>query len=64
MYLPVSGTVTETNSALEETPAKVNEAPLKEGWFIKIKVSEAGLEDFKNLMDEGKYKEHVDAEEH
>jgi len=64
VYLPVHGTVVETNSALEQTPAMVNESPIKEGWFIKIKVSDQGKQDFKKLMDEAKYKAHVDAEQH
>jgi len=64
VYLPVHGTVIEANNRLEENPAKVNESPVKEGWFVKIKLSAQGKKDFEKLMDEAKYKAHVDAEKH
>ena len=35
LYTPVSGTVVEVNSALEETPEKINEDPYG-AWIIKI----------------------------
>ena len=41
LYSPVSGEVTEVNSALESSPETVNEAPFGEGWLIKIRLSDA-----------------------
>lgn len=41
---PVSGTVTEVNTALAETPGKVNEDPTGTGWFFRLK-----LDDVKQL---------------
>ena len=40
LYTPVGGEVAEVNSALEDSPEKVNEDPYGEGWILKIQVSE------------------------
>ena len=57
VYSPVSGTVTEGNSALENDPALVNTSPETDGWFFKLTISDTGELD--GLMDEGKYKDFV-----
>ncbi len=54
VYAPISGTVTEGNSALEDEPELVNSSPEEEGWFFRITVSDKGQLDA--LMDEGAYK--------
>lgn len=36
LFMPLSGMVKDFNSALEDTPEKVNEDPYGEGWIIKI----------------------------
>lgn len=36
IYAPVSGTVTEVNSAVEDDPAKVNSDPFGDGWLVKL----------------------------
>jgi glycine cleavage system H protein len=54
VYSPVSGTVTEANSALEADPALVNTAPEAEGWFFKLTLSDPSELD--GLMDEAGYK--------
>ncbi len=53
VYAPVSGEVTETNQALIDAPEKVNESPEDEGWFFKLKVSDASELDA--LMDAQAY---------
>ncbi len=53
VFAPVSGEVIEVNSALESAPATVNEDPLGEGWFMKIRLSNASELD--GLMDESQY---------
>ena len=40
VYTPVSGTVTDVNSALEDGPAAVNTDPTGEGWILKLRVSD------------------------
>lgn len=62
VYSPVAGEVLEVNSALDESPGIVNESPIEEGWFMKIKVSAGGKSDFDSLMDEAAYEAHVEAE--
>jgi glycine cleavage system H protein len=57
VYSPVSGTVTEGNSALEDDPSLVNSAAEGEGWFYKLTIADAGELD--GLMDEAAYKEFV-----
>jgi len=57
VYSPVSGTVTEGNSALEDDPALVNTSPESDGWFFKLTIADSGELD--GLMDEAKYKDFV-----
>ena len=58
LYAPVSGDVTEVNSALESDPQIVNKDPYGEGWMIKVKMSDPGeldalmsAEDYKKLIE-------------
>jgi glycine cleavage system H protein len=55
---PVSGTVVEVNETLVDEPEKVNNDPMGDGWFIKIKV--ANVDELDDLMDEDRYKEYID----
>eukprot|EP01039_Chlorochromonas_danica_P001823 gene1823-1992_t len=64
VYAPVAGEVLEVNHELESTPAKVNESPLKEGWFIKLKISAEGKKDLEKLLDEQAYQKHVEESKH
>ena len=41
IYTPVSGEIIEVNGALEDGPATVNQSPMDDGWFFKIKLSDA-----------------------
>ena len=38
-FAPVSGEVAETNDAIVDNPALVNQSPHGEGWFLKIRMS-------------------------
>ncbi len=38
LYMPISGTVTETNEALEDDPSDVNTSPYGDGWMLKIEI--------------------------
>jgi glycine cleavage system H protein len=40
VYAPVSGTVTEGNKAIEETPDLVNADPEGDGWFFRLTLSD------------------------
>jgi len=50
---PVSGTVTERNEALIEEPGAVNTDPTGAGWFVKLRLGDAGQLDA--LMDQAAY---------
>jgi glycine cleavage system H protein len=41
VYAPVSGEVIEVNEALEEAPEAINADPYGDGWFYKIRPSDA-----------------------
>lgn len=53
VYAPVTGEVTEANTAIVDEPAKVNEDPEGAGWFVKIKLSDKGQ--LYGLMDKAAY---------
>ncbi len=53
LYLPVSGTITEFNAALNSAPESVNSDPYGAGWMIKMKVKNPG--DVDALMDASAY---------
>ena len=52
---PVSGTVTEVNEELEDSPEMVNTNPTEDGWFCRIKME--NTEEFDELMDQEEYEE-------
>ena len=54
VYAPVSGTITEINSTLEESPELVNKSPYESAWLIKIKIEDP--EELNNLLDIDQYR--------
>ncbi|MFW5655549.1 MAG: glycine cleavage system protein GcvH [Roseicyclus sp.] len=54
---PVDGEIVEVNEALTGNPGLVNEDPLGEAWFFKIKVEDEGALDA--FMTEDEYKDHI-----
>ncbi|MDR2587935.1 MAG: glycine cleavage system protein GcvH [Spirochaetales bacterium] len=57
VYAPVSGVVEEVNEALVENPALVNSEPFGEGWFIKVRPSDAA--EYDALMSAAAYEAYV-----
>ncbi len=57
VYAPVSGEVVEVNGELEAAPGTVNEDPAGKGWFLKIRIKDAGELDA--LMNEAEYQDYV-----
>ena len=53
VYMPVDGEITEVNEALRADPSLANSAPLAEGWFFKVKLSNPSQLDA--LMDSTAY---------
>ena len=58
LYAPVGGEVVEVNSALEETPEKINEDPYGDGWILKLRASGEG-----DLLSAQKYEQLLEQEE-
>ncbi len=56
MHMPVSGTVTAINEALQDAPETVNSDPYGAGWFIKITISDPG--ELESLMDAAAYEKY------
>jgi glycine cleavage system H protein len=55
VYAPASGEIVAVNDALGSAPEKVNEGAESGGWFVKLKLANAGELDA--LMDEAAYAE-------
>ncbi len=54
---PVDGEIVEVNEAIVDEPGKVNEDPMGDAWFFKMKVADMGALD--DLMDEAAYKDFI-----
>jgi glycine cleavage system H protein len=59
MFAPVSGKVTEINTAVNDNPASVNQDPYGAGWIAKIELSNPAELD--ELLDTAAYKTLVGA---
>lgn len=53
VYSPVSGEVIEANGALEDEPALVNSDAEEDGWFFKLRLTDAA--ELESLMNEAAY---------
>ncbi len=51
---PLDGEIVEVNGALVDNPSLVNDDPLNDGWFFKMKIDDMSALD--DLMDEAAYK--------
>lgn len=58
VFAPVSGSVEAVNGSLVDEPAKINEAAETDGWFVKLRLSDAG--ELAELMNEAAYKAFVE----
>ena len=50
---PVGGTIMEINESLVDTPEKVNDDPMGEGWIYKVAITDPA--EWEGLMDEAAY---------
>ena len=55
LFTPVTGEIVEINKALDAEPSLANSDPTGNGWFFKIRLSDAN--ELNSLMDEASYKE-------
>jgi len=58
LVAPVSGTIIDVNSLLEDEPEKVNDEAMGAGWFIKVEMSD--VSELDDLMDEAAYQACLD----
>lgn len=59
LFLPVSGTITEFNDALGDTPELVNSDPYGAGWMVKMRIDD--LNELDKLLDATAYQELIGA---
>jgi len=62
VYMPVAGTVTEINAALEDTPDLINASPWEKGWMTKIKIKDEAQ--LGSLLTNDQYEANLDKEDH
>ena len=55
---PVDGTVLEINEILADEPERVNNDAMGDGWFMRLRVTDAG--DIDELMDEDDYQSYIE----
>ncbi len=60
IYAPLSGEIIAVNEDLEDAPEMVNSDPYGDGWFFKIKLSDAAELD--DLLDAEGYAAHCESE--
>ena len=61
IYAPVSGTVVETNEALQDSPELINQDPYGQGWIMRIRLVDAAQVDA--LLDAAEYRSLTEAEQ-
>lgn len=59
LYAPAAGEVIDVNTALQNTPEKINTDPHGGGWLIKIRLSNAA--EIGGLMDAAAYEAYIAA---
>ncbi|WP_207061601.1 glycine cleavage system protein GcvH [Motiliproteus sp. SC1-56] len=61
IYAPISCEVVAVNEALEDAPETVNSEPYTDGWFFRVKATDAA--ELENLLDAEAYGALCEAEE-
>jgi glycine cleavage system H protein len=59
VYAPMSGEITEVNSAAQDNPELINTDPYGEGWMVKVKLSDPSETD--ELLDSAAYQQLLDS---
>jgi len=60
LFAPVSGEVSEINTALEEQPELINSDPYGEGWLLKVRLSDT--DEVQNLISADEYRQQIENE--
>ncbi|KAK6522596.1 glycine cleavage system H-protein subunit [Arthrobotrys megalospora] len=57
---PVSGIISEVNTALRKKPRLINKgAEGEDGWIVRLQISEIGMRELDGMMDETAYQAHT-----
>jgi glycine cleavage system H protein len=62
VYMPVSGTVSELNDDLPDTPELVNTDPYGDAWMIKVEIDDS--DELDELMDAAAYEAYCEERDH
>lgn len=57
VYSPVTGTVVERNTILDERPELVNESPYGDGWIVVVRVAHPA--ELESLLDAAAYRSYL-----
>lgn len=57
IYSPISGTITEINTGINDVPSVINQDPYERGWMIRIEPSNG--DELLNLMNDSAYSESI-----
>jgi glycine cleavage system H protein len=60
LYAPVSGTIVEANTTLEDQPELVNASPYGQGWMAVIEAS--NLDEVRQLLSAAEYQAYIEQE--
>jgi len=60
IYMPVTGTVVELNTALNDSPEQINEDPYHDGWMITVKIENPSQVDA--LLSAAEYEDYIKEE--
>lgn len=62
VYMPVAGTIVESNTDLSDQPELINQDPYNQAWLLKIKP--ANPDDVQSLMSAEDYAAFLESEDH
>ena len=60
LYSPVSGTITERNDSVMDSPELVNDSPYDSGWMLRVNLSNSAELD--KLMNHAEYQAMIEAQ--
>jgi glycine cleavage system H protein len=60
LYAPLSGSVTEVNDAIVDSPEAINEDPYGDAWMIKVEISSAS--ELGDLLTADEYQKFIEEE--
>ena len=57
IYVPLSGSITEVNMSLENSPGIINSSPESDGWIVRMEISNP--DEIQHLMNGEEYKKYL-----